>query len=474
MSRVSVADVQRSLARLQAARLVRWCMSADGVAGLILLALALALRVYWSRKLLQFPDAMAYADWGHTLVHHFFDFYSFGGTTPSWWLLTAYPPVANYLYGIVDLLFVGFGHLLGHPSVSHDLNASPWLDLAVKMPAIIADLVLTAIIYLEARRHMARPWAWLVAALFAFSPFMFLDVEVWGQTDGIVAMAVVVAILLTIRQHEVWAAIVLALIVNFKPQPVVFVPLVLVYVLRQNGWRPMLRAVAAFTGTTLVVWLPYLLPPRFEIRAWRANLARLEGIEGVTATHGAENFWALLGKQSVSTSYRLHGLLTVTQAAVLLFAGALMIVLVLTWRDRSISRLWASAAFIALASYYFLPLQFPRYLIPAVSLLLLAALFDRRYWLPFTIVFVTTTINQTQEFFGCHCEVHNYWTMLAPLQALVFRVNSQQVAAATGVALLATTVMYIWTKPASAPSAGTSTHENLRTDELHGTEALSW
>jgi dolichol-phosphate mannosyltransferase len=451
---MSSAGAQHPLDRSRASALVRWCTSADGVAGLVLLLLAFALRAFWSRELLQFPDAMAYNSWGHTIVHHFFDFYSYGGATPTWWLVPAYLPVANYLYGLMAISYVAGAHLLGHATVSHDLATSSWLTLTVKMPAILADLAMTAIIYLLAlRRHLARHWAWLVAALFAFAPMMFLDVAVWGQTDGIMLLLIVVALLLALGQHDVWAGITLALIVNFKPQPIVFLPLMLVYLLRWGGWRAALRTAAAFAGTTLVVWLPYLLPPRFEFRAWMANVARIQWSEGLTATYGAENFWMLIGKPLVSTSYPLLGRVPVGLTGELLFAAILLIPLAVTWRDRSVARLWAAAALIALAAYYFLPLQFPRYLIPAVGLFLVAALYDRRYWLPFALVFVTTTVNQTQEFFGCHCLINNYWSALAPLQTLAFRLDPRTVGAVNGLALLATAGIYLWTRASLAPAA---------------------
>jgi dolichol-phosphate mannosyltransferase len=471
MARASVVGGRISLTTLRASRLGRWCARRDVLAGLVLLALALDLRVYWSPKLLQIPDALAYAFWGQTIVHHFLDFYSYGGMSPDWWLVPAYLPVANYLYGIVDLIFVALAHLFGQVTVTHDLLVSPWLRLVVKMPAILADLVVTTVIYVEARRRMRLPWAWIVAALFAFSPYMFLDVEIWGQTDGILTMMVVVTMLLMLRRQSVWAGLALALIVNFKPQPVVFVPLVLIYLLRWDGWRAALRSAAAFAATTLVVWLPYLLPPRFEIVAWQANLARIQVAEGDRVARGAQNFWTLIGLPDVSAAHRLFGLVPVGLTGDVVFAAVLVIPLVTTWRDRSAGRLWASAAFIALASYYFLPLQFPRYLIPAVVLLLLAALFDQRYWLPFALVYVTTTIGQTQEFFGCHCLVNNYWEALAPVQAVVSSVDPRLVAAGNGLALVAAAGIYLWTKAPPAPVASTDEGGPRATEILPGSGA---
>jgi polyisoprenyl-phosphate glycosyltransferase len=468
MARASVAGGRISLATLHSTRLARWCASADGIFGSILLLFAFAFHVFWSPRFLQF-DEFAYAWWGDRITHHFFDFYSFDPAAINVWNAPAYPPVANYLFGLITFLYVVGSHLVGHAHASHILEQSPALNLALKLPSILANLIVTAIIYVTALRRLARPWALFVAALFAFAPVMFLDVEIWGQTDAIVGMAIVVAVLLALRQQSAWSGVALALIVNFKPQPAVFVPLVLVYLLRWGGWRPAARAVAAFVGTTLLVWLPYLLPPRFDILAWRSNVALAAG--GLPASHDAANLWPLLGHPTAGSSSPLYGPLTPTEIGSGLFIVAVAITAFVTWRDRSAGRLWAGAALTAQASYYFLPLQYQRYLIPAIGLLLLAALFERRYWLPFAIVSITTFINLTQEFFLCHCETHNYWATLAPLQALVNHVDLRIMAALNGIALLLTVGIYLWGRAAPAPAAGANEAESPDVATLLGNGA---
>jgi polyisoprenyl-phosphate glycosyltransferase len=468
MARASVAGERISLATLRSSRLARWIASSDGVAGSILLLLALAFHVFWSIRFLQF-DEFFYAQWGGRIIRHFFDFYSFNPAGINYWNSPAYPPVANYLFGLMTVLYIVAAHLLGHAHATLDLHQAPLFNLALKLPAIIGNLAVTAIIYVTALRRLARPWALFVAALFAFAPVLFYDVEIWGQTDTIVGTAIVVAVLLALRQQSAWTGVTLALIVNFKPQPVVFVPLVLFYLLRWGGWRPAAQAVAAFVGTTLLVWLPYLLPPHFEILAWRRDLAVIEG--GLPASHGAATLWLLLGQPTAYSAGPLYGPLTPTEIGAGLFLVALAITVYATWRDRSAGRLWAGAALSAQASFFFLPLQFERYLIPAVGLLVLAALFDRRYWLPFVIVNVTTFINLTQDFFACHCEVHNYWATLAPLQALANQVDLRLVSAVNGIALLVTIGIYLWTQADPALAAGANVAERTGPVALQGSEA---
>ncbi|HEX2346836.1 MAG TPA: glycosyltransferase 87 family protein, partial [Ktedonobacterales bacterium] len=367
---MNVGSVRSGIARLFA-----WLRSPDGLACLALLLIALAVRLYFAPREMVSYDMVAYEYWGELANQNLLHVYSVGSHGPSWAYLPAYPPVAIYFYGILDKLIFGFAHLLGHP-LAHDVIHSQTLRAGLKIPGIASDLALTVILYVTALATLRRRWvAWLLSATYALSPGIIITTVFWGQTDGIVLLLIVGGLLFALRKQPIWCGILLALAVNFKPQPAVYVPLALVYLWRWGSFRMVVRGAVAFLAVTLLVWLPYLLPPFGELRALLQNISAAEAAEGLVASHGAWNLWAALGLEVQSTSTPLIGPLTISLVGYLLLVLVILIAVIGVWSNPQPGRMWAGAALIALAFFTVATLQFERYLFPALGLFFLAALY---------------------------------------------------------------------------------------------------
>ncbi|HEX5572700.1 MAG TPA: glycosyltransferase 87 family protein, partial [Ktedonobacterales bacterium] len=257
--------------------LLAWLRSADGFAYLALMALALAVRLALAPNLMKSFDMGTYEYWGHLANIDLLHVYSLGGKGPNWLYYPNYPPVAIYFYGLIDKVVFGMAALLGLP-LAHDVRHSSLLQVVFKLPGIIADLALLTILYVKALDALDRRWVvWLLCATYAISPGVLITVVFWGQTDGLVLLGVVVALFFALRRQPVWCGVLLALVVNFKPQPIVFAPLALVYLWRWGGFRMVVRGAIAFLGVTLLVWLPYLIPPFGELGALAHNVGVAQG-----------------------------------------------------------------------------------------------------------------------------------------------------------------------------------------------------
>lgn len=431
--------------RLRVAKLLYWCRTPDGIGCIVLLALSLALRLVVAPRVLVQYDLAAYERWGELVDSNFFHVYSVGGAIPLWVLVPAYPPVALYLFGIMDKLYFGAGALLGI-SLSHNVMTSHGLKLYLKLPAILADEVFITLIYIKGTRVLPRLLAWLAAATYAFSPGILVTVLLWGQTDGIILLLIVIGFLCALRNKPVWCGIAFSLAVCFKVTPVVYVPLALVYLFRWGGLKQTTRGVVAFLATAFVVFLPYLLPPSFEVLALRANIARVESVEGLTGSHTAFNLWWLLGLQQQNASVPYFGPFSLTLTGEALFAVVLLIVALGIWRDGSPARLWAGAAIIALSFFTVTTLQFERYLFPALGLFFLAALYDRRYWFLYGIVSVTFAVNWEASILPCQCvQVTKGWSP-ALQQTLMLHLDGWQVSLINCCALLLSVAFFVWTQ----------------------------
>jgi hypothetical protein len=365
-------------ARQRGERLRVWCAGAEGRRALLLLALALLVRLPLAAFHGFFYDLQGYAVWGEVLDHHFFDFYT--ACCPATLLPHAppvyplYPPLTVYLFGLLYAIYAALGKTIT-PSPPLDLHQSVPLTMILKLPMLMADLATIALIYAVARRVRSERLALAAAASYAFAPAVLFDGALWGQTDGLTLLLIVLALLAALRRRGAWAGVCFALAVLLKPQPLAFAPLLLIYLYRWAGLRQALRWLAAAAATTITVCLPYLLHPVAQIGRFLFVLHDGVRQEPYASIDGF-NLWWFLGAADHDYATPYLGALSPSMLGLALFALVLLVTLVGIWRDPAPGTLFLGAALVALAFFDVMTLQRERYLYPAIALFLLAALYN--------------------------------------------------------------------------------------------------
>lgn len=169
-------------------------------------------------------DVSTFESWSLTLADHpLRDFFATAG-------FADYPP--GYFF---VLWFVGHAYrLLVHADPTYGL-----LKIAVKLPAIVMDLVDTVLIYTIVRRFASVAWGFAAAAAYAFNPATIFISAYWGQVDSVAGGLTLGALLLVIDAGRrtgraqtlslVGAWLLLAYSILMKPPAVVLVPLFLAY-----------------------------------------------------------------------------------------------------------------------------------------------------------------------------------------------------------------------------------------------------
>ncbi|WNR43574.1 glycosyltransferase family 39 protein [Paenibacillus roseipurpureus] len=164
-----------------------------------------------------------------------------------------YPP--GYMY---VLYIVGFLH--------HKLSI-PWESgaslLILKLPAILADLVTSYLVFRIAnhRQEGGRSWkvALILAALFAFNPAIWLNSAVWGQVDSFFMLFIVATLLMQMKGKLPQAAFFIALALLLKPQALLFGIFLLIDVIRRRDLMVWLLSVLTGIATMLVLALPFAI-----------------------------------------------------------------------------------------------------------------------------------------------------------------------------------------------------------------------
>lgn len=351
-----------------------WMRTREGIAFSGLVLVSIIIRLVLAPYHGFFNDVATQISWGRA-----FDRDPIGYYGPS---ISIYPPLAGYVFGVMVATCGGF------------CRAAPPLDLAtgialwMKVPTLIADLVTIGLIYAVARKIVSVRAAFIAAASYALAPVVLFDGALWGQSDALPTLFIVVALLSALRGQVRASGVTMAVALLFKPQPVIFVPLILVYVVRWFGWRPAAKWTTALCLTGIVASAPYLLPPHPEILTYLSNVHRSVG-QSPVASVDALNLWWFLGLQHVGYRAPLVGPLSATLLGDGVFALVAAIALVGVWLDRSAGYLFAAAGALATGFFVLTTLQRERYLFPAVVLFLLAAIYNRRYIRYYVVASIT-------------------------------------------------------------------------------------
>jgi len=180
--------------------------------------------------------------------------------------------------------------------------------------------------------------------------------------------------------------------VMFKPQPVVFLPLIGLYLWRRWGRASAARWAGATAATVTAVWLPLLAGHLGEVGAFTRNVATVVAAYP-DATFNAFNLWWLTGATGFNHGAPYVAGLSIDVLGAAAVGATLVVVGVSLLRRASEERLLLGAALVATVFFVAGSLQRERYLLPAIPLLATAALYSPRHLWLLGIAGLTTTLN---------------------------------------------------------------------------------
>lgn len=327
---------------------------------------------------------------------------------PPWLPLpNNYPPMYSSVIRIMRWVHRGLGLPGEYPLpieiYFHD-NPDHWrpLLLYLKLPPIAADVVTAWLIFLIARL-LGRPWLGVgVAALYSFSPGIVYDGAYFGQTDTILIMFIVAALWAYLSRRPVWLGAMLMAAPLMKAQAVFALPVFGLAILAQwSSWRPRLGRFV-LGGLLALGMVAALAAGTGQLKQFR------DGYFGLTeqyplVTVRAYNFWWLITRNwdrapmqwDFPRDYdRPLGLVSYRMIGVVLFFSMLGLILWRLHKARYTPYALALALSAAGWAFFNLPTQMhERYSVPALGLMSLLPLWNRKWWWPAVIVSITVTLN---------------------------------------------------------------------------------
>ena len=204
-------------------------------------------------------DVVLWKVWSYAAAHDVLGMYGVGGSPPTRGIVafretTAavdYPPFFLYEYAIVGRLF---GALF--PAYPNNLA----LHVAVKLPALLANIALTAVFFLVGRRASGRPEPGRWAALaYWLNPATIFGGEMLGYVDPLYFLPAVGGLALAYFGRPVLAGLLIGIAVGTKPQGILIGPAFALALWQGGGLSAIGSAGVAFCGTLGLIALLYYL-----------------------------------------------------------------------------------------------------------------------------------------------------------------------------------------------------------------------
>lgn len=199
--------------------------------------------------------------WSFASTEDFSGIYGAGGEPLErrivrWGELTGavtYPPMA-----IVELYVSARIYKAFRP----DYPDSPWLTVLVKMPGLLAEMLMAAVLLTAGRKMLGDRAATWSAVAFWMNPGIWFAGPGLGYFDAQAAVLMVIAFICVYRDRPLAVGALSAVAALTKPQAVFFLPVLAVLLLRGQDrlrWTALVRATAGGVAATFAIMLPFIL-----------------------------------------------------------------------------------------------------------------------------------------------------------------------------------------------------------------------
>ncbi|MBV9333657.1 MAG: hypothetical protein JO146_06590, partial [Candidatus Eremiobacteraeota bacterium] len=358
-----------------------------------LLLLGLIVRLFFINNEGFKTDISTYDAWAIALAHQGFgSFYSTIG-------FADYPPGYFYILAVI-------GHIWQAFFAAHDHGYAVLRDL-VKLPAILADLGVGALLYAIVRRFAGTAYALGAAALYLLNPATIYISALWGQVDSVAGGLALLAIYCLLRSDDYgsvilgeapgarsrrarsatlwtvggWLAFAYSLLI--KPQAAVLLPLIVAFAF-VDPLRRRERLSATVIGVLASLIFALLLTEPFHpgnpaaAMAWLFHLYQYGSSVYPYNSVNAFNLWALRGTLWVPDSQSIVFLPQYVWG-ILLVAAALALVVWRYLQDRTPQALLEGCAIATLAFFALATRMHERYLFNGMLFTIACIPFARRY-----------------------------------------------------------------------------------------------
>lgn len=259
--------------------------------------------------------------------------------------------------------------------------------ILIKLVPVLSDVAAGIVIYKLAGRKFSEGSSLLLAATYVLNPIVVLDSSVWGQTDGVFTLFVLLTCYLCMEEKRIPAYFTYIVGVLIKPQTLIFAPILIWTIIEQVFLKNFNKKKMCrdLVGGLSAIALLFLLAAPFGLdKVISQYMDTLGSYEYCTIN--AYNIWALFGLNWADQSGSFLFLQYHQWGTLVIFASVVLSGWVFFRNREDKSRYFLSMTVIVSTMFLFSVRMHERYLFPAVVLSLAAFLTKPTKELFFTYV----------------------------------------------------------------------------------------
>ena len=252
--------------------------------------------------------------------------------------------------------------------------------LMVKLPSILADFGIGYLIYKYFKNLKKEALGIKLFALWIFNPVVWYNSAVWGQTDGLVNLLALVAVICLIKKKLPEFSIFITLSMLFKGSLGIFMPVLFFYALLQR-YRLIEWIKSIIYSLITIVLISIWFHPQIDLFKWLFDLYTKRFIPGEIGflTANAFNVWWLVDSGKVYDSTLYFGLPARNLGILVTLLGNLGMMYWL-YKKHNEKRFFASLVLVSLLSFLFMTRIHERYLYPFFPISTLLLGITPSYW----------------------------------------------------------------------------------------------
>ncbi|MBI5123519.1 hypothetical protein HZA75_06700 [Candidatus Roizmanbacteria bacterium] len=291
----------------------------------------------------------------------------------------------------------------------------PLLTIFLKIPSIIADLILGALIYFFVKKSSSEKNALIGSSLYLFTPPVWYNSAFWGQMDALNNLMFFAAILFLFQAKYFWSVLtgMISIFIKFSLLPIIPVFFYLLFIKKKTKRK---QLIPIFLVCTIIIFTLTLPVSKLNF-SWIFDFFKINTLgEMQFITNFAFNFWWTVFHPSISlgspnslfsfSEVRLHNspldsttyfFLPLFAWAIILFLGSCLPILkkIYDLKEKILlpQNMLLIFCLLNLLSFIFLPRMHERYLYPLFPVMAALVGLSGRYLKTFIIFSILNFIN---------------------------------------------------------------------------------
>lgn len=305
-----------------------------------------------------------------------------------------YPPGYMYVLWIIGKISAHFGF------------STEAFNIALKVPAMLTDLVSGMFVYGIAKRKLDINKALIVLAVWLFNPAVITDSSLWGQVDIIYTLFIAFMLYFIAEKKLIPSYFMFAICILLKPQSFVMTPILIYGIIDQvflSGFDKRFFIKNLLWGLAAVAMM-FLISAPFGISyVFEQYKETLHGSNYIV--QNAFNFWGMLGNNYKNTTPLISAIGYVFLALSVAFSA------VVFFRGKDKSRVYFSGALLMLCFYMLSVKMNERYAFAVMLCLLLAYLENssKHNALSYTLMSLSQFFNIAWVLFVFETDFYKYY-----------------------------------------------------------------